>query len=316
MLDVFQSNSWSEPLLVIPSSLWADIGIGSGFLTPTPTRLPNGNIRVFGGVRDLFGRSTIHWIDLDQATANVLDYSKEPCLDTRNSGEFDTDGAILGDIFPYNNCLAMFYVGFKRYADVKFRAYTGFAVSVDSGITWEKQQSPISKLQESNHTSDIFAVHNVRITNGFTELLIALGTGWEEINGVSFPRYSSFLAYGNSFDSMKISSEALLPQSPEIYRLGRPRYFSNSQNNNEYILATGGKRNGDYRPYIFEKESDRWIMSNLKFPILPGMGTDFTSQVSYPTCIEINNSVWIFFDGDEMGKSGSYLIRSADKVSK
>jgi len=316
MLDVFQSRSWSEPLLAIPSYLWADIGIGSGFLTPTPTRLPNGNIRVFGGVRDLFGRSTINWIDLDQVTASILDFSKEPCLDTRNSGEFDTDGAILGDIFPYNNCLAMFYVGFKQYPDVKFRAYTGFAVSVDLGKTWEKQQSPISKLQESISSSDIFAVHNVRTTNGFIELLIALGASWEEINGKSFPRYGSFLAHGNSFDGLKISSEVLLPQNPEIYRLGRPRYFFNSRNNNEYILATGGKRNGDYRPYIFQKESDTWKMSKLEFPILPGMGTDFISQVSYPATIEINNSVWIFFDGDEMGKSGSYLIRSKDKVSK
>ena len=316
MLDVFRSSSWSEPILAIPSSLWADIGIGSGFLTPTPTRLPNGNIRVFGGVRDLFGRSTINWVDLDQTTAKLLDYSKEPCLDTRSSGEFDTDGAILGDIFPYKNYLAMFYVGFKRYPDVKFRAYTGFAVSFDSGITWEKQRSPISKLQEGVHNSDIFAVHNVRITDDYIELLIALGSGWEEINGKSFPRYSSFLAYGNSFDGLKISSEALLPQNPEIYRLGRPRYFLNSGNNNEYILATGGKRNGDYRPYIFEKKSDIWIISELEFPILPGMGTDFTSQVSYPAYIEINNSVWIFFNGDEMGKSGSYLIRSKDKVRK
>jgi hypothetical protein len=314
MLDVFRSRSWSEPILAIPSFLWADIGIGSGFLTPTPTRLPNGNIRVFGGIRDLFGRSTINWVDLSPITATVLDYSKEPCLDTRNSGDFDTDGAILGDIFPYKDSLAMFYVGFKRYLDVKFRAYTGFAVSFDLGMTWEKQFSPISELQKRVINSDIFAVHNVRITNDYVELLVALGNGWEEINGKSFPKYGSFLAHGKTLDALEISTEVLLPQNPEMYRLGRPRYFRNSRNKIEYIVATGGKRDGDYRPYIFEKESSTWVMSDLQFPILPGKAADFYSQVSYPAYIDINNSTWIFFNGDGMGKSGSYLIRSNDKV--
>jgi hypothetical protein len=315
MVDMFRSRSWSEPTLAIPSSLWADIGIGSGFLTPTPTRLPNGNIRVFGGVRDLLGRSTINWVDLSPITASVLDYSKEPCLDTRNSGDFDTDGAILGDVFPYEDNLAMFYVGFKRYPDVKFRAYAGFAVSFNLGVTWEKQLSPITELQQRVNNSDIFAVHNVSIANGYIELLVALGDGWEEINSKSFPRYGSFLAHGKTFDVLEISTEVLLPQNPAIYRLGRPRYFGKFRNNTEYIVATGGKRNGDYRPYIFEKNSGVWEMSDLQFPILPGTGADFSSQVSYPANIEINNSTWIFFGGDEMGKSGSYLIRSNDKVS-
>jgi hypothetical protein len=315
MSDFFRTNTWSKPFLAIPSSLWEELGLGTGFLTPTPTKLPNGNIRVFGGVRDINGRSTIHWVDLNSMTSEVMNYSKRPCFDTRESLDFDTDGAILGDIFSYKGGLGMFYVGFKRYSDVKFRAFTGFAHSSDFGILWKKELSPINELQKRVNNSDIFAVHNVRVINDNVELLIALGDGWENIGGKNFPRYSSFRAFGKSFDDLEISAEVLLPQSPDIYRLGRPRFFRNSQGNIEYVVATGGKRDGDYRPYIFEKENDRWIISELQFPVLPGMNAGFALQVSYPAYVELDHSTWIFFDGDEMGKSGSYLIRSDEKAS-
>jgi hypothetical protein len=315
MTDFFLTDTWSEPMLAIPSALWEGLGIGSGFLTPTPIRLPNGNVRVFGGVRDVNGRSAIHWADLNPITTAILDFSKEPCFDTRESLDFDTDGSILGDIFPYGDALGMFYVGFKRCADVKFRAFTGFATSHDLGLSWNKAYSPINELQQQVSNSDIFAVHNVKISNGEIEVLIALGDGWEEIMGNNFPRYSSFRAYGKTFEDLQISTENLLPQNPEIYRLGRPRFFRNSFSDNEYIVATGGKRDGDYRPYIFEKVRSKWVMSEKQFPILPGMSADFSVQVSYPAFIEIDHSTWIFFDGNNMGKSGSYLIRSNYKVS-
>jgi hypothetical protein len=314
MSTFYRNKKWSEPYLIIPSTLWEDLKIGSGFLTPTPINLPDGNVRVFGGVRDELGRSSIHWADLDIFSEKVLDYSRIPCLDTRESQDFDTDGAILGDIFAYKDALGMFYIGFKLDHEVKFRAYTGFAISNDFGLTWTKSTSPITSLEANVESNDIFAVHSVNISPDSIELLIAIGDSWEVIDGVKYPKYSSYRAHGNTFEDLILESIPLLPQSQNIYRLGRPRFFFDSNKEIEFILATGGRRDGDYRPYIFEKKNGSWDNSHLEFPVLPGEDSRFSLQVSYPSQIHVQNSNWIFFNGDQMGRTGCYFMRSSNEI--
>jgi len=312
MLDIFIPDNWSKPILAIPSSIWENLGVGFGFLTPTPIAISTDIVRVFGGVRDREGRSTINWIDLDSKTAEILDYSRSPCLDTRDSGEFDSDGAILGDVFWYASQLCMFYIGFEKSENVKFKAYTGFATSNNLGLSWQKKFSPALENLKSQMSSEIFAVHSVKLSENYAELFIAIGDGWQKINGESFPRYKTYKAEGKNFESLKLDTDILLPQSDEIYRLGRPRLFQEPNGNTKYILATGGKLNGDYRPYIYKETFGKWHLTNEQFPVRPSSHLDFSKQVSYPTHIISNNSLWFFFNGDNMGSLGGYLIKNVN----
>jgi len=299
-------DDWVAPSLAIPSSLWETIGIGYGFLTPTPIRITEQIIRVFGGVRDSLGRSAIHWADFDTSTLKVIDYARSPCLDTRGSLDFDTDGAILGDIYFQGAKMLMYYVGFKKSEKVKFQAFTGQAESTDFGKSWTRLQPPFNYLHEDIDGCDIFAIHSARQVADRIEFYAAVGTSWEFINDNQFPRYQSYLLQGNNLDSLEFSSSPLLPEIDDVYRLGRPRVFQMPVSREEFLIATGGKRNGDYRPYVFSKTDANWSLDQNQFCIEPGYSADFSLQVSYPALIQDKNQIIVFFNGDEMGKKGAY----------
>lgn len=299
-------EAWSVPSLVIPSGLWESQGLGYGFLTPTPIWVSTHLIRVFGGVRDSLGRSAIYWVDLDSTSLSVVDFGEAPCLDTRGSLDFDTDGAILGEIYSEGSSLKMLYVGFRKSKDVKFQAFTGLAESTDLGKSWKKLKSPFAYLYEGKQACDIFAIHSVRKNERQLEMYLAVGTGWETISGNQYPRYKTFILKGKHLDSLELSSESILPELNGVYRLGRPRFFESVATGEKFLIATGGKRNGDYRPYVFSRINHVWKLHENQFIIEPGYSDNFSTQVSYPAPIQELNRIIVFFNGDNMGKQGAY----------
>jgi hypothetical protein len=304
-------DNWANPSLAIPSSLWESIDVGYGFLTPTPILISDDVIRVFGGVRDNQGRSAIHWVDIDARTLKVMDYARFACFDTRDSLDFDTDGAILGDIESQGSKLLMYYIGFKKSAAVKFQAFTGLAESTDFGKSWVKVPAPFSYLHENFLGCDIFAIHSARRVENRYELYVAVGTGWEYISGKQFPRYKSFTLEGEDFDTLTLSSIPVLPDLVDVYRLGRPRLFHMPRTGQEILIATGGKPSGDYRPYVFSKLESEWCLDQNQFCIEPGYSADFSLQVSYPALIEYKDRVIVFFNGDQMGRRGAFTTIGA-----
>lgn len=299
-------DNWADPSLAIPSTLWESIGVGYGFLTPTPIMIANHEIRVFGGVRDNQGRSAIHWVDIDAKTLKINDYARLPCFDTRDSLDFDTDGAILGDINLQGTKLIMYYIGFKKSTTVKFQAFTGLAESTDFGESWVKVPTPFDYLHQSLINCDIFAIHSARRVENRYEFFVAVGTGWESISGEQFPRYKSYFLEGKDFEALSLSSSPVLPDIDDVYRLGRPRLFHLPPTGQEFLIATGGRPSGDYRPYVFSKSESGWSLDENQFCIEPGFAADFSLQVSYPAPIAFDNRVIVFFNGDQMGKLGAF----------
>ncbi len=297
-------NNWANPKLAISSALWE---LGTGFLTPTPVILPNQTLRIFGGVRDVAGRSVICWADIDPVSLEAVNFSETPCFDTRDSGDFDTDGAILGDVYLLDGILSMIYVGFRKSRKIKFQAFTGLATSTDFGISWTKQDSPFTQFHQKVPKTDIFAVHSKNNHENGIEYFVAIGNGWEIINQVQYPKYQTYSLSGESQESLELSSAPVITLSNEVYRLGRPRYFFSQDFQEEYLLATGGKRDGDYRPYVFKKIQNEWVLSDEQFMINPGLLSGFMKQVSYPSVIEYDNKLLVFFNGDDMGQAGGYV---------
>ena len=304
-------DKWSQPQLVVSSKLWESTQIGVGFLTPTPFLLPSGLLRVFGGVRDTSGRSVICWADLEPLTLRLADFSRSPCFDTRESSDFDTDGAILGDVLYSEGILRMIYVGFRKSKEVKFQAFTGIATSTDFGISWTKQVSPFFKFHPTTHLTDIFAVHSMTNSNNILEHFVAIGNGWETINEIRYPKYETYSLAGKSLETLELSSVPIISISKEVYRLGRPRYFFSKSNQKEYLIATGGKRNGDYRPYTFTRIQNKWVNTGEPFVIEPGYLSGFMKQVCFPSVIEYDDRRITFFNGDEMGRAGCYAIQAS-----
>jgi hypothetical protein len=298
-----------SPVLLINNDIWkSDSSIG--FLTPTafsPHESAD-SLYVYGGVRDTYGRSCIRAVVLTENGPSPFD---QICFDRRGSGDFDTDGTILGHVYQSQDVIRMLYVGFRKFDDVKFRAFSGLAESLDGGETFLFKRQILKYLPNKifgPFAQDIVACHWANLDeNGSGEALISVGTGWVRIHSKTFPSYTSYLVKLTQYEFESLICS--VPQESSIYRLGRPRFLAGK----EFKLAvlTGGKITGDYRPYFFEYHDNQFIPSdNKSFPILPGQSDFCTRQVSYPEFInhpKLGNLV--LFNGDNMGSVGCLAVK-------
>jgi len=294
--------------LLIRNTNWKS-GPYSGFLTPTAflsdvTGQPQ---VVYGAVRDELGRGVIRGVSVSDSLS-VLPFD-EICFDRRNSDAFDTDGTILGHVNSVNEIIRLYYVGFRRSKKVKFQAFSGLAESYDMGKSFVFKQRILDKQAfpfiEGNEP-DIVACHwnNLDLQgNGFA--LIAIGNSWLKIGSVSYPKYSSYMIAVENFQYSGLISK--FPQTSDIYRLGRPRFLPGEKQ--RIAVATGGKPDGDYRPYFFEFMNDSFIKrADIEFPINPGHGLFCQQQVSYPELVKWPNQTkeLFLFNGDQMGIDGCF----------
>ena len=137
--------------------------------------------------------------------------------------------------------------------------------------------------------------------------LVAIGNDWIQKEHTTYPRYSSFLINVENFQFRSLICQ--VPQKNEIYRLGRPRFLEG--HDKKCAVLTGGKLDGDYRPYFFNFNGHEFIENvELEFPISPEPNGLFKQQVSYPELInflEPNASIFLF-NGDNMGIEGCYSL--------
>lgn len=272
-------------------------------LTPTPI-LINNKIRIYAGFRDSKGISRIGYVDLNpEKPSEIISISERPVLDIGTSGAFDDNGVILGDVIKIGDEIRMYYVGFQIVKNVKFLAFTGLAISKDEGNVFIRvSNTPI--LDRTNNELYIRAIHTVIFENNKWKAWYASGNKWQYINEKSFPSYN--INYLESEDGIKFSCPATLcidVQGSE-YRIGRPRIYKLEAD--KYIMFfTKGTIQGDYSPGVaYSKDGINWIRRDEKIGIqLSDIGWD-SQSLCYPSLLQVGGKVYMFYNGNNMGKEG------------
>lgn len=293
---------WTKKGLVFGpdgKSGWAN----NSALTPTPFLLDEDRIRVFAGFRDSSGISRIGYVDLDAGNpSHVLGVSKDPALDIGTAGTFDDNGVILGDILRVGNKLFMYYVGFQKPEKVKFLAFTGLAISEDGGNSfYRSQKSPV--IDRSDKGLFIGAIHSV-LKEGGTRFRawVALGNGWETINGKPFPRYD--IHHAESDDGIHFGEPTFcIGCRGNEYRIGRPRVWK--ENRMFRMHYTKGTRAGEYLAgYAESPDGLNWDRKDELLGIgLSSTGWD-SRHLCYPAILECKGRTYMFYNGNDMGRDG------------
>lgn len=301
---------FATPRLLIPTSIFPPGLATNGFLTPTVLDRGGAHVRVYGGMRDKCGTSRIGWVDIDRTALTIGDVCSGPVLELGPEGSFDDDGMILGDIAsdPHTGDLVMAYVGFHQSKRVKFRAFTGFALSRDGGKNFKRLEGGAHLgRQHFPEMETIVAVHTLRVTDGGWEVLFAGGSDWEFINGTPYPRYSIYAARGTDLRALEVDTSRVVENPPGLYRLGRPRIESIGES--AHLIATGGRTNGDYRPYLFTQHEGRWCLKDdQSYPVFPGCCPQAQIQAAYPVHFETREGTLVLFNGDDMGRAGTLAV--------
>jgi len=272
-------------------------------LTPTPIVLRENEIRIYAGFRDDRGVSRIGYVDVEARNpSQVIRVSQKPVLNTGKPGAFDDNGMILGDIVRRENKLYMYYVGFQLADQVKFLAFTGLAISHDNGETFERySQAPI--LDRDDHGLFIMAIHSVLFQDSKWKVWYSAGNGWEIINDIPYPQYHIW--YTESTDGIHFPDRGNLCIDVEgnEYRIGRPRVY---RVRDKYIMYyTKGTIDGDYLAgYAESIDGVNWLRIDAESGIVLSESGWDSEALSYPALVWADNDVYMFYNGNQMGKEG------------
>ncbi len=274
------------------------------FMTPNVLKMSDGIIRIWGGVRDDFGRSRIICIDVDENDPKkVLHVYDPPALDIGKSGCFDDNGVILGDIILSGNSLYMYYVGFQHVEKVKFFAFTGLAISNDGGITFSRY-SEVPVMDRSSNGRFGRCIHTVLWEDNVFKIWYAIINDWIMINGISYPVYDIW--YTESKDGIHFSlsdSVCCIRTKDDEYRIGRPKVYRTADGYE--MFYTRDTVHKEYIPgYAISKDGINWERRDDDFRLLKSdYGWD-SQMTCYPVKLNTSDKTFIFYNGNGMGKTG------------
>lgn len=271
-------------------------------MTPTPVLLED-RIRVYLGARDKAGVSRIACIDVARDNPlHVLDYAKMPVLDIGQSGCFDDNGVILGDLIQTGNELRLYYVGFQLVKKVKFLAFTGLATSNDGGNHFKRlSQTPI--LDRSDEGIYIRALHSILFEEGVYKAWYAVGSKWTYMDDKPFPSY--YIKYLESKDGIHFATQGMdcIDCEGSEYRIGRPRVYG--QMGNYTMYYTKGTLEKDYMAGIaYSDDGKVWRRDDRSLGIEKSQSGWDTQMLCYPAIIATDEQTYMFYNGNDMGFDG------------
>lgn len=276
-----------------------------GFMTPH-AKIFGDTIRIWGGVRDEFGISRIGFIDVKADNPqNIVKIGTKPALDIGNKGCFDDNGMILGDILYHNNQLFMYYVGFQIVKKAKFLAFSGLAISNDFGETFYRySEAPI--MDRTNSGRFGICIHTVLYENNIYKIYYSKINDWKYINNIPYPVYDIWYTESDSpFKLSESNCRRCISCSGDEYRIGRPTVYKTSCG---YVMFyTRDLISKEYKMGLaISMDGIHWQRDDIN--ILGSItkseyGWD-SEMICYPYMIKNNNKLYLFYNGNGMGRTG------------
>lgn len=281
---------------------WMDNSV----LTPQPFLLDEETIRVYASFRDKEGVGRIGYIDLKaEDPSQIIRMSDKPVLDIGRDGCFDDNGMILGDVLEKDSRVYMFYVAFQHVQKAKFCAFSGLAVSTDRGETFCRvQNTPVMDRSDEG----IFGrcIHTVFYDEERKKFRVWYSVifDWTWINGIPYPTYD--IKYIESDDGINFEKTGIqcLKCDKNEYRIGRPKVRVLSRNDYEMYYTSDTYQKEYVSGYAVSEDGINWLRKDELLGLKPS-STGFDSEMAcYPVVLETKYGVYMFYDGNGMGKAG------------
>jgi hypothetical protein len=270
------------------------------FMTPTPIVI-DGVIRVYGCCRDDQGIARVRRVDLDiNNPSKILDISTTPTLDVGIDGMFDDNGMTMGEVIKVGDEVWMYYLGFQKVSKVKFLAFSGLAISKDKGITFKRlKDTPV--MDRNSDGIYVRTIHSVHKIGNIYRTYYSICNEWKIINGI--PYGATKIMYLDSKDGIDFSStgKICLDTDDHNYRLGRPRV---SKIHDKYIMyCNADNKNKEYGAAKAES-LDGISWKRVEMDIFTSESGWDSKMLTYPTILECGDKTYMFYNGNEMGKTG------------
>ncbi len=274
---------------------------------PTPFRLDADTIRVYLTTLDAEGRGRATYVDVRaQDPTQVLGIAPRPVLDVGEPGTFDDNGLMPLSIVRLNDdTLYMYYSGFELCHRIRYRIFSGVAVSHDGGHTFHRlRKTPI--LDRSD--AEMFfrgGPFVLKDGNRFRMWYVA-GNSWTELNGKAMPVYD--MKYVESKDGINWPTEGVtvLPiTQDDEHGFGRPWLMQRSSSFYDLYYSVRRRSIAAYRMgHACSSDGQTWDRKDDEFGLDVSDAAFENEAVMYAAVIDIDGKEYCFYNGNGFGRDG------------
>lgn len=285
------------------NSAWAKThGMG-----PTPLRLNEEVIRVFVTCLDDKGRGRPGYVDVSaQDPTKVLGVSPGAVLDIGESGTFDDNGLMaISFVEPEAGTLFMYYAGFELCTHIRYRIFSGLAVSKDNGATFKRHsRTPILDRTDTElfFRGGPFAMFD----DGVFKLWYVAGSEWTVLNGKSMPVYD--LRYQESADGIHWSDAGQLSMAitgEDEHGFGRPWVVKRGPNDYQLFYSIRRRSFGAYRlGYAESTDGINWVRKDEEMGLDVSPDQFDSDAIMYSAVISVGDKTYCFYNGNDFGEQG------------
>lgn len=260
------------------------------------------------------------YVDLNRSNLfEIVNIAKKPILKLGELGCFDEFGIYPTSVIRNGREVWAYYGGWTRCESVPFNVAIGCAISLDGGGTFNKMgNGPV--LSYSVNEPFVISGPKIRKFNNRWYLFYIAGQKWIENDKKPEPVYKIRMASSddginwirvniNLIESKLEVNEA--QASPDVYyQNGKYHMFFCYR----YSLNFRGKEKGYRIGYASSIDMINWIRDDLKAGInVSDAGWD-SEMISYPHVFELDNKIYMFYLGNEVGRYGFGLAQLEGKL--
>lgn len=273
-------------------------------MVPTPLELGDGRVRIYFAATDgdMVGRVGFVEIDSSDPT-RILREADRPVLDIGAPGAFDDNGVVPACIHRVGDQIWLYYIGFQLGVQVRYFMFTGLAISLDGGLSFQRHQE-VPVLDRISGETLVRTAPFVLREGGLYRLWYIGGDRFIDVDGKALPSYS--IRYLESQDG-KVwqgpSREILSPGSDDEFGFGRP-----------WVVADGGMyrmwysirtRSKGYRlGYAESPDGIAWTRLDDQVGLdVSASGWD-SEMIGYGALIPRDDGIAMAYNGNDYGRTG------------
>jgi len=255
------------------------------------------------------------YVDLNRNNLfEILRLSETPVLQLGKLGTFDEFGTYPISVIRHNNEVLAYYAGWTRCESVPFNVAIGFGISKNDGQTFDKiGDGPV--LSYSIDEPFILSGPKIRRFGNKWYLFYIAGKKWILDNGKPEPVYTIRMAESDDGLNWVKQNKDLITYkveeneaqaSPDVFFYqGKYHMFFCYRHSANYR----GKEKGYRIGYACSDDLKNWIRDDSKAGIEVSEDGWDAEMISYPHVFELDNEMYMFYLGNQVGKHGFGLAK-------
>ena len=270
--------------------------------------------RVFHSDR-IDGKSVPKYFELSKDNLQIIVDRDNPVVEHGNRGSFDWAGIMPTAIMtPDESTVFLYYIGWSVRKDVPYHNNLGLLVSKDNGVNFKKfSDGPVfsTSYKEPGYVGTISIIFDEGIFKGW----YLSCRSWIEDEGNFEPVYD--IKYATSKNGIDWDPSNITCISLEKDEGGLSQ-ASVIKENGIYHMWFSARKKKDFRKnkdnsyrilYATSSDGISWVRKDKSFGLsISPEGWD-SEMVEYPCVVKENKDLYMFYNGNNFGKSGIGLAK-------